>query len=89
MIEVNVSEFKQKLGKFMKAIREGKEIFIKDRDHRFAKLSPVSSSPKIRSKVIFLPKNPAAPPLGEVKVKGISYSQTNSTALLIEDRRRR
>jgi len=89
MIETNTSQLKAKLGQFMRAVRAGKQVIVKDRDRRVARLVPYESESEQRETLIQTPKHPGAPSLGSLKVRAISYAGPNSTALLASDRKRR
>jgi prevent-host-death family protein len=88
MIRVAASQFKARLGRYMRAVREGKEIVVTDRTEPVARFVPYreeEARPGIR---IVKPRDPDAPPLGRVKIRGIPYCGPSTTAMLQEDRRR-
>lgn len=89
MIKTSASKFKSKLGQFMRAVREGKEVLVTDRDQPVAKLVPVrpaNPSPAIH---VSGPRDPASPSLGRIVVAGIKHRSTDTTSMLREDRDRR
>jgi prevent-host-death family protein len=90
-IRTSSSRLRAKLGQYMRAVRAGKEIVVTDRDEPVARLVPyrervpgTADEPALER-----PRDPAAPPLGEVKVQSIRYRGKLSKSLLAEDRRRR
>jgi prevent-host-death family protein len=89
MIATSTSGLKAKLGQFMKAVRDGKEVVITDRDRPIARLVPYRRAARAREALVTTPKDPAAPTLGKLKIRAISYQGRDSTALLREDRERR
>lgn len=89
MIKTSASKFKANLGKFMRQVRAGKEVLVTDRDQPVAKLVPITPSAPRPSLPVARPRDPAAPPLGEVEVRGLRHRGTDTTAWLREDRERR
>jgi prevent-host-death family protein len=89
MIRVSASQLKAKLGQYMRAVREGKEILVTDRDHPVARLLPVEAPAVRHGRVVSQPRDPAAPRLGAVRVRAIAFSGTDTLALLGADRARR
>lgn len=61
MIETDTSQFKARLGQFMRTVREGKEIIIKDRDEPVARLLPYGAAFH-EERLLKLRKSPSAPP---------------------------
>jgi prevent-host-death family protein len=89
MVKTSATQLKAKLGKYMRAVKSGQEILITDRDQPVARLIAYRP-PDAPSKVIrCVSRDPAAPPLGQIKVDGIRYSGPSTTDLLREDRARR
>ena len=39
---VNIAEFKAHMGKYLKQVKQGKEVILKDRDFQIAKVVPIS-----------------------------------------------
>lgn len=89
MIKATASELKAKMGRYMRAVREGKEVLVTDRDRPVARLVPVAAAEQAAGLRYSAPRDPTAPPLGELTVKGIRRRGIDSTALLLEDRARR
>jgi len=85
------SRLKAKLGQYMRAVRSGKEVVVTDRDEPVARLVPyragVAGTPD--EPLLERARDPAAPSLGDVKVRPIRYRGKSSTSLLVQDRRRR
>ena len=73
----------------MRAVRAGKEVLVTDRDVLVARLVPVEAGPPGETAPVGWPRDPTAPPLGRVQVRGIAGRGTDTTALLLEDRGRR
>jgi prevent-host-death family protein len=89
MIETNTSQFKARLGQFMRAVREGAEVIIKDRDEPVARLVPFEARGQGEERLLCSRKSPSAPPLGQVRVRPVRYRGASSTELLRSDRDRR
>lgn len=90
MTKVSSTVLKTQLGKFMLAVREGKEIVVTDRGLPVARLIPYRAEEAPRSAVVASePRSPDAQPLGKVDVNPIQYNGPSSTSLLKEDRERR
>ncbi len=84
------TRLKAHLGKFLRAVRDGKEIVITDRDRPVARLVPAEPDAGASAHTAcWRPRDPSAPPLGKLKVVAISYRGTSTTELLDQDRSRR
>lgn len=78
------------MGRFMKAVRAGKEVVITDRDQPIARLVPIQGPAEgAVADPIEKPADPGAPPLGELELRAIRYRGRPSAELLAEDRARR
>jgi prevent-host-death family protein len=88
MIKTNTSQFKAKLGLYMKAVRQGEEIIVTDRDNPIAKLVPYGRQAKVKGLTVLMP-SPTSPKVKDVVIKGIGRRKTNSLKMLLEDRARR
>ncbi len=90
MIKATASQLKAKMGRYMKAVRAGKEVVVTDRDRPFARLVPMLAQPEAPAGLrTSAPRDPAAPPLGAIVVHGLRRRGTDTTAILVEDRTRR
>lgn len=89
MIETSTSGLKAKLGQFMKAVRQGREVVIKDRDRPVARLVPFDKGGGARDPLVSQPRDPAAPRLRDLEIKRVKYRGSNSTSLLRDDRDKR
>jgi prevent-host-death family protein len=90
MTKVSSTVLKTQLGKFMLAVREGKEIVVTDRGLPVARLIPYRTEAAPQGAIVASePRSPDAPPLGEVSVNPIRYKGPATTAMLLEDRERR
>ena len=89
MIYAKIAKFRAKLGKYVKAVRQGGEVVIQDRDTPIARLVPYEARDRAEEYLVWRHKDPSAPRLGDIKVRGIPYRGTDSTAMLREDRNRR
>lgn len=89
MIKATASQLKAKMGRYMKAVREGKEVVVTDRDTPVARLVPMLGAVEPAGPRASAPRDPAAPPLGEVTVRGVRRRGTDSVAALLDDRARR
>lgn len=90
-VRASSSRLKAKLGQYMRAVRAGGEVVVTDRDQPVARLVPYAERPGAAPEepAIDRPRDPGAPPLGEVEVRAIRYRGRSTTALLEEDRKRR
>jgi prevent-host-death family protein len=90
-IRTSSSQLKAKMGQYMRAVRSGKEVVITDRDQPVARLVPYRDPQEAAADepVLERPADPGAPALGEVEIRPIRYRGKSTTALLLEDRRRR
>lgn len=88
MIIATASELKMKLGKFMQAIRDGREVIVLDRGKRLARLTPYDGT--VESALCLVKeRDESAPLLGEVVVKKVrTQSPADSMQFLTEDRSR-
>jgi len=89
MITTSASQIKAKMGKYMRAVRDGHEIVITDRDRPVARLVPYGASKPAEGPLVAFPREPSAPPLGEIEVRSMPYRGTDTTASLRSDRERR
>ena len=89
MIYAKVGKLRANLGKYLKAVRQGKDVVIQDRDTPIARIVPYEAKARVEEELIWRHKDPAAPRLGDIKVRGIPYRGTDTTAMLREDRNRR
>lgn len=89
MVRVNTSQFKAKLGQYLKAVREGQELVVMDRTTPVARLLPMSNPVQPPEPLVCLPKDPAAPAFGQLRINPIRPRAMDSTALLRADRDRR
>jgi prevent-host-death family protein len=87
VISVSVSRLKMKLGQYMRAVRDGGHFVITDRERPVARLMPIESA--VEEPLVSRPRDPSAPPLGEVEVGGIGSGRTDTLTLLLEDRNAR
>jgi prevent-host-death family protein len=88
-MRTSASQFKAKLGRYMKAVRQGREVVITDRDEPVAKLVPYAAPVAPEATAVEQPRDPSAPPLGDVEVRPIRVPGVDMVSLLLEDRRRR
>jgi len=89
MIKASASQIKAKMGRYMQAVKDGKEVLITDRERPVARLVPYQAEVGPARPVLASPRDPAAPPLGQLEVRALRYRGTDTTALLREDRSRR
>jgi prevent-host-death family protein len=89
MIKVAASRIKAKMGEYMRAVRDGQEVVITDRERPVARLVPYDAGTPPPGPALAPPRDPAAPPLGRLEVRALRYRGTDTTALLREDRDRR
>lgn len=88
MISAKTSEFKARLAHYLGLARNGREVVVKDRDTPVARLVPykLDATPK---PLVITPRDPAAPPLGKIRVRGIDVANVDTLSLLLDDRSRR
>ncbi|MSP58735.1 MAG: type II toxin-antitoxin system prevent-host-death family antitoxin [Myxococcales bacterium] len=88
MSKTRSSELKAHLGKYLRAVRAGREIVVTDRDVPIARMIPYRAE-VAQGLQIVEPRDAAAPPLGKLTVRAVRVPGVDSTALLREDRTRR
>ena len=88
MLRTSASRFKAKLGQFMRAVRAGKEVVVTDREQPVARLIPYERPAAAEGVPIAVSRDPTAPPLGRLEVKGIKYRGRSTAVMLQGDRRR-
>ena len=89
MMRTSVSRLKAKLGQYMRAVREGREVTITDRDQPVARLVPYRAPLQRAALEVARPRDPTAPQPGEVVVRAIRYGGRSTTQILRADRDRR
>jgi len=81
MTEVRIADLKARLSEHLRAVRNGGTLTVLDRDTPVARIIPfVAPSLEIRK---------AKRPLRDLKLPARPAKRTDSTAVLLEDRRRR
>jgi len=88
-MKTSASKLKAQMGKYMRAVRAGKEVVVTDRDQPVARLVPYKKAADTSAVLRSQHRDPTAPPLGQVDIRAIDYRGTATTALLHEDRARR
>jgi len=90
-LRTSSSRLKAKLGQYMRAVRSGKEVVVTDRDQPVARLIPYREQQPIEGEELQIaqPRDPGAPPLGDVSVQAIRYRGRSTTSLLLDDSARR
>lgn len=89
MIKVAASRMKAKMGEYMRAVRDGQEVVITDRERPVARLVPYEAGTPPPGPELASPRDPAAPSLGRLEVRALRFRGTDTTALLRQDRDRR
>ena len=83
---VKIAEFKAHLSRYLRAVREGHELIINDRDHPVARVVPWQEKKRL------LEITPAREPggLGQVKFKRVPLLRpgVDPVEFLLEDRRK-
>ena len=81
MSDVRIADLKARLSEHLRAVRNGGTVTVLDRDTPVARIVPYSAPPlEIRK---------AKRRLRDLKLPAKPAKRTDSTALLVEDRRRR
>jgi prevent-host-death family protein len=88
-MKTSASQLKAKMGRYMRAVKAGKEVVVTDRDEPVARLVPYRERESVVGLLVSQARDPAAPSLGQVEVEPIQYRGTSTTVLLREDRDRR
>ena len=90
-LRTSSSRLKAKMGQYMRAVRAGKEVVITDRDRPVARLLPYDERGTAGQEELAVarPRDPTAPPLGQLEVRAIRYHGRATTESLMEDRARR
>lgn len=87
-MKTSATKFKAKLGQYMRAVRQGKEVIVTDRDEPVARLVPFLEQQR-DVELEIQPHDPTAPALGAVGVRGVRYDGPRTTEILRADRDRR
>jgi prevent-host-death family protein len=85
-MDVSVSQLKMRLGKYLRAVRQGRSVRITDRGEPVARLEPIERPAAPARVVVSQPRDPSAPDLGTLRVRAISWRGPSTAALLREDR---
>ena len=88
-MKVSTSKFRAQMGRYMRAARTGRQVVLTDRGEPVARLVPYESPPAADAVQIAQPRDPGAPPLGELMVRAVEAGHASATQMLLEDRRRR
>ncbi len=89
MLKVSSSRLKAKLGEYLRAVRDGREVIITDRDRPVARLTQIDDDTPDPTLVLARPRRADAPALGELVVEAIDARDTDSTEAVRSDRDRR
>jgi prevent-host-death family protein len=81
MSDIGIAELKARLSEHLRAVRNGGTVTVLDRDTPIARIVPYAAQP--------LDVKAAKRRPGELKLPPKPSRRTDSTALLVEDRRRR
>ncbi|MEZ4271893.1 MAG: type II toxin-antitoxin system Phd/YefM family antitoxin [Myxococcota bacterium] len=85
MTKTNTSQFKAKLGYYMREVREGREVIVTDRDKPVARLVPYTSR-DTSPNTLDIFRDPSAPALADVKIEAVNYRGPSTLELLAEER---
>ncbi|MGQ0504241.1 MAG: type II toxin-antitoxin system Phd/YefM family antitoxin [Myxococcaceae bacterium] len=85
MIKVSASNLKAKMGQYMKAVRAGKEVTITDREEPVARIVPYRRQEEEAS-LEAIGRDPTAPALGKLKIRGTSRKRLDTLSVLLKDR---
>lgn len=88
MLKTTATRLKAKLGRYMRAVKEGQEVLVTDRARPVARLVPYAGPDRRASVETTHPRDPEAPPLGKVQVRSIRGRGIDTTAILRADRDR-
>ncbi len=88
MISAKTGEFKARLAHYIGLARSGREVVVKDRETPVARLVPYRVDAQAMTLTV-TPRDPAAPALGKVRVRGVEVAAVDSLSLLLDDRGRR
>mgnify|MGYP001582947634 CR=1 FL=1 len=90
MVTTTATKLKASLGKYLRAVREGEEVVVTDREVPIARLVPIrADEPKSRQRLVIKPHDPSAPRFGDLVIAGIDYHGPSTLELLREDRDKR
>lgn len=88
MVGATTSKFKAEMGQYMRAVREGKEVVITDRDEPIARVVRFEVAEQEVGVPIAIPRDPTAPALGDLVAHPIEWHGRATLELLAEDRKR-
>ncbi len=80
-LRATTSQLKARLAHYLRAVRRGDEVTVMSRDVAIAKVVALSAEPPIDT-------SPKEKPLGSLTVRGIKPRDTDTLAMLLEDRKR-
>lgn len=90
MVTTTATKLKTSLGKYLRAVREGEEVVVTDRNVPIARIVPIRPGErKKRERLVIQPRDPSAPRFGDLVIEGIDYHGRSSLELLREDRDQR
>jgi prevent-host-death family protein len=89
VMNVSVSQLKAHLGKYLRAVRQGRSVGITDRGEPVARLVPVEVAAARPRLAICRPRDPSAPALGSVRVRAIRWRGPSTMELLRDERGKR
>ena len=84
----NISRLKARLSSYLRAVQRGQQVVVTDRDQPIARLVPYEAKRR-ESDSLLMPRDPTAPPLGQVAIDAIAYRGTHVVDDLLAERRRR
>jgi prevent-host-death family protein len=94
MVKVGSREFKNRMGRYLRAVRQGKTLIVTDRGKAVAKVSPPDAEPESAATLDEIFKKLEADGLIRLgkrplkKFKALPYSGKPASEMIIEDRQR-
>ena len=85
-VTAKTSELKAHLAHYLRVVRRGGDVIVKDRETSIARIVPYEQAPPA---LIAIPRDPKAPRIGDVVVRGVRAADFDSLAALRGDRDRR
>ena len=85
-LTAKTSEFKARLAHYLRVVRRGGELVVMDRETAIARGVPYEAR---QQPLIGVPRDPKAPRIGDVAVRGVRARDFDSAAALRADRDRR
>ena len=87
MKSVNIARLKAELARYLRAVKDGEEVIVLDRQTPIARIVPYRAETRVEIETRKPLEDPGS--LAKLRVPAVKGRRTDVVALLLEDRRRR